>query len=203
LVALDPISVLTDLGSPVQEKTMLSRFANSLKLSGVTAVATEWVRERHRAVVSADKFWLTDARLGCVIRARAETGAEFWIWSGREAVRPGGMWEPAITGSGLQLKEDQWVMEKYVIRLYVLGETQIARRAIENLRAICADRDVDAVYAAEVINLLDHPQLAEDEQIVATPLLVRKLPPPELRIIGDLSDREKVLIDLGIKPRTW
>jgi circadian clock protein KaiB len=102
----------------------------------------------------------------------------------------------------LPLKEDQWVMEKYVIRLYVLGETPIARRAIENLRAICADPDVGAVYEAEVINLLDRPQLAEDEQIVATPLLVRTLPSPMRRIVGDLSDREKVLVGLDIKPRT-
>ncbi len=91
-------------------------------------------------------------------------------------------------------------MEKYTIRLYVLGETPVARRAIENLRAICAEPEVGAHYEAEVINLLERPQLAEDERIVATPMLVKRLPPPMRRIIGDLSDHEKVLIGLDIHP---
>lgn len=91
-------------------------------------------------------------------------------------------------------------MEKYTIRLYILGETPVARRAIDNLKAICAEPEVAARYEAEVINLLERPQLAEDEKIVATPLLVKKLPPPLRRIIGDLSDREKVLIGLDIHP---
>jgi circadian clock protein KaiB len=89
-------------------------------------------------------------------------------------------------------------MAKNILRLYIVGYTPIARRAIENLEALCKQPEFNALYETEVINLLDNPALAEEEQIRATPVLIKKLPEPLRRIIGDLSDREQVLVGLDI-----
>jgi circadian clock protein KaiB len=89
-------------------------------------------------------------------------------------------------------------MSKYLVKLYIVGYTPLARRAIENLQALCEQPGFNEVYRTEVINLLDNPALAEQEQIRATPVLIKKLPEPMQRIIGDLSDREKVLVGLDI-----
>jgi circadian clock protein KaiB len=89
-------------------------------------------------------------------------------------------------------------MEKYILKLYIIGYTPIAQRAVENLRDLCKKPEFSAVYEPEVINLLDNPALAEEEQIRATPVLIKELPEPMRRIIGDLSDREKVLVGLDI-----
>lgn len=88
---------------------------------------------------------------------------------------------------------------KYCLRLFVNGYTSHSRRAIENLRQIC-ERDLREMYEVEVIDILEHPQLAENEKIIATPTLVKKLPEPVRKIIGDLSSREKVLIGLDFLP---
>ena len=87
----------------------------------------------------------------------------------------------------------------YRLRLYVTGRTTHSQRAISNLHAIC-ERDLKDQYQIEVIDVLEHPQLAEQEKIIATPTLVRRLPEPVRKIIGDLSDREKVLFGLDIVP---
>jgi circadian clock protein KaiB len=89
-------------------------------------------------------------------------------------------------------------MARNILRLYIVGYTPIARRAIENLEALCKQPEFNALYETEVINLLDNPALAEEEQIRATPVLIKKLPEPLRRIIGDLSDREQVLVGLDI-----
>jgi circadian clock protein KaiB len=89
-------------------------------------------------------------------------------------------------------------MAKSVVRLYILGYTPIARRAVDNLEVLCKQPEFSAVYETEVIDLLDNPALAEEEQIRATPVLIKKLPEPMRRIIGDLSDREKGLVGLDI-----
>lgn len=91
-------------------------------------------------------------------------------------------------------------MQKHVLRLYVVGATPIARRAIKNLEALCAHPEVGAIYDTEVIDLLQRPALAEEEKILATPVLIKELPEPMRRIIGDLSDKEKVLVGLDILP---
>ena len=86
---------------------------------------------------------------------------------------------------------------KYLLRLYVTGQTPRTMRAIENLRKIC-EEELGGRYDMEVIDVLERPQLAEDEKIMATPTLVKELPPPLRRIIGDLSDKEKVLLGLDL-----
>ena len=90
-------------------------------------------------------------------------------------------------------------MGTYALRLYITGRTAPSAAALSNLRRIC-EQDLEAEYELEVIDVLERPQLAEDEKILATPTLVRELPPPIRRIVGDLSDREKVLRGLAVRP---
>ena len=85
------------------------------------------------------------------------------------------------------------------LRLYVAGQTPRSLAAISNLRAICNEH-LEKKYKVTVIDLLKNPTLAKDHQILAIPTLVRKLPTPVRKIIGDLSDTERVLIGLDIRP---
>jgi circadian clock protein KaiB len=87
----------------------------------------------------------------------------------------------------------------YVLRLYVTGTSPRAQVAIANLRRIC-DQDLRGQYDLEIIDVLKDPQLAEDAKILATPTLIKDLPPPLRRVIGDLSDKEKVLLGLEVRP---
>jgi len=91
-------------------------------------------------------------------------------------------------------------MVKYWLKLYITGQTPRSRRAIENLRCIC-EEELHGQYDMTVIDVLDRPQLAEDEKILATPTVVKELPAPMRRIIGDLSDAESVLLGLDLQPR--
>ncbi len=86
------------------------------------------------------------------------------------------------------------------LRLYVAGQSPKSLRAIENLHRICK-QELDGDYRIEMIDLLVHPQLAKGDQIVAVPTLVRQLPEPIRKIIGDLSDTEQVLVGLQVVPR--
>jgi circadian clock protein KaiB len=85
----------------------------------------------------------------------------------------------------------------YILKLYVAGNTANSMRALKTLRNIL-DTEFQGVYALKVIDVLQNPQLAEEDKILATPTLAKILPPPVRRIIGDLSDREKVLIGLDL-----
>lgn len=89
-------------------------------------------------------------------------------------------------------KKDMWVL-----RLYVAGQTPKAITAFTNLKKICEEQ-LGGKYSIEVIDLLKNPQLANEYQIVALPTLIRKLPVPVRKIIGDLSDTERVLIGLDL-----
>jgi circadian clock protein KaiB len=90
-------------------------------------------------------------------------------------------------------------MTKFKLRLYITGRTTQSQRAIDNLRTLC-DTDLQGAYEVEVIDVLEHPTLAEKEKILATPTLVKRLPGPVRKIIGDLSDRAKVLLGLDVEP---
>ncbi|MGZ4954250.1 MAG: circadian clock KaiB family protein [Methylobacter sp.] len=90
-------------------------------------------------------------------------------------------------------------MNKYHLKLYITGQTPRSESAIQNLRKIC-EENLDAKYEIEIIDILERPQLAEDERILATPTLIKSLPPPLRRLIGDLSETEKVLVGLDIRP---
>ncbi len=85
----------------------------------------------------------------------------------------------------------------YILKLYIAGNTPNSMRALNTLREILK-KDFKGVYALKVIDVLKSPQLAEEDKILATPTLSKLLPPPVRRIIGDLSDRERVLIGLDL-----
>ncbi len=88
--------------------------------------------------------------------------------------------------------------EKWVLYLYVAGMTPVARRALANIKGICEEH-LEGQYSIEVIDLFERPALAEGQQIFAVPTLVRQLPPPLRKIIGDLSNTEKVIVGLDIQ----
>jgi circadian clock protein KaiB len=92
-------------------------------------------------------------------------------------------------------------MVKYVLKLYVTNMTARSERTIANLRCICAE-ELAGEYELIIIDILEQPQLAEDDKILATPTLIKVLPEPRRRVIGDLSDTEKVLLglDMQVKP---
>ncbi|MGK7888475.1 MAG: circadian clock protein KaiB [Leptolyngbyaceae cyanobacterium] len=85
----------------------------------------------------------------------------------------------------------------YILKLYVAGNTPNSIRALRTLNSIL-EQEFQGVYALKVIDVLKNPQLAEEDKILATPTLAKILPPPVRKIIGDLSDREKVLIGLDL-----
>jgi len=90
--------------------------------------------------------------------------------------------------------------ESWELRLYVAGQTPNSLAAFANLKRICEEH-LAGKYTIEVIDLLENPTLARGDQILAVPPLVRKLPVPVRRIIGNLSNRERVLVGLDLKPR--
>ncbi|WP_158881018.1 circadian clock KaiB family protein [Rhodanobacter sp. L36] len=89
---------------------------------------------------------------------------------------------------------------EYNLRLYVAGQTPKSLAAIANLKNLC-EKHLSGRYTIEVVDLLVTPQLAAGDQIVALPTLVRRLPPPLKRVIGDLSNTERVLVGLDIRPK--
>jgi circadian clock protein KaiB len=99
--------------------------------------------------------------------------------------------EPGVSGDGAT----------WTLRLYVAGQTAKSIEAFTNLRRIC-DRHLAGRYTIEVIDLLEHPQLASGDQILAIPTLVRRLPPPIKKIIGTLSNTERVLVGLDLKSQS-
>jgi circadian clock protein KaiB len=86
---------------------------------------------------------------------------------------------------------------KVLLRLYVIGQTARSINTIKNIKKIC-EEELKGNYELKIIDILENPKLAEDEKILAAPTLIKKLPLPLKRIIGDLSDKEKVLIGLDI-----
>ncbi len=91
--------------------------------------------------------------------------------------------------------------EFWILRLYVAGQTPKSLTAFANLKRICEDH-LAGQYRIEIVDLLENPQLAAGDQILAIPTLVRHLPPPVRKIIGDLSNTERVLVGLDLRPQT-
>jgi circadian clock protein KaiB len=89
--------------------------------------------------------------------------------------------------------------EIFQLRLYVAGQTPKCIRAFENLKRLCEEH-LEGQYQIEIVDLLESPQLARGDQILAVPTLVRRLPPPIKKIIGDLSNSERVLVGLDLRP---
>ena len=91
--------------------------------------------------------------------------------------------------------------DKWELRLYVAGKTPKSRAAIENLQRLC-ETHLAGKYTIEIVDLITHPHLAKGDEILAIPTLVRKLPEPIRRVIGDLSNTERALIGLALRPPT-
>jgi circadian clock protein KaiB len=94
----------------------------------------------------------------------------------------------------------QKAKEKYVLRLYVAGLTPRSQKALNNIKKICEEH-LKGRYDLEVIDVYQHPVLAKGEQIIAAPTLIKKLPLPLRRFIGDLSDTERILLGLDLRPK--
>ena len=92
-------------------------------------------------------------------------------------------------------------VERYILRLYVTGMTPRSTEAFATIKALCEERLLGR-YELEVIDIYQHPQLAIDEQIIAVPTLVKKLPAPLRRLVGDLSNEERVLLGLDLRRKT-
>ena len=89
---------------------------------------------------------------------------------------------------------------KYILRLYVLGSSTRSLRAVHNLKKIC-EENFPNDYELEVIDVYKHPELAREEQVIAVPMLVKKLPAPLRKFVGDLSNTQKILVGLDIYKR--
>jgi len=89
--------------------------------------------------------------------------------------------------------------ERYVLRLYTTGMTPRSMRAVESIKAICEEH-LKGRYELEIIDIRQHPVLARGDQIIAAPTLIKRLPEPLRRLIGDLSDSERVLLGLDLRP---
>jgi circadian clock protein KaiB len=104
--------------------------------------------------------------------------------------------EPKATSKAAKRKGDQ----RWDLRLYVAGQTPRSIAAFANLKKICEEH-LKGKFHIEMIDLLQNPKLARGDQILAIPTLVRRLPPPLKKIIGDLSNTERVLVGLDVRPK--
>jgi len=104
-----------------------------------------------------------------------------------------------MTGPSRAAKVPRTSPDYYHLRLYVAGQTRKSLQAIANLKQIC-NENLQGRYSIEVVDLLEHPELARADQILAIPTLVRRLPQPIKKIIGDLSRTDRVLLGLDLEP---
>jgi circadian clock protein KaiB len=107
------------------------------------------------------------------------------------------MSQPRPQGGGTGTAADSG--QTWDLRLYVTGQSPNCLRAIENLRLVCEEY-MPGRYRIEVVDLLENPRLAADDQILAVPTVVRRLPAPIRKIVGDLSDTERLLVGLQVRP---
>lgn len=90
--------------------------------------------------------------------------------------------------------------DHYVLRLYLTGHTSLSLKAVQAVKKLCEEHLPDR-YELEIVDLCQHPELAQAAQIIAAPALIKELPPPLRRLIGDLTDSDRVLVALNIKPK--
>jgi circadian clock protein KaiB len=107
---------------------------------------------------------------------------------------------PGAAGSAEKaLHEEQPEVAEWQLRLYIAGRTAKSMAAFENLKRVC-ETHLAGRYSIEIVDLLENPRLAAGDQILAVPTLVRKFPEPIRKIIGDLSNEERVLVGLDVRP---
>lgn len=108
---------------------------------------------------------------------------------------------PSESGIFSETKTMESSVERWELRLYVAGMHSSTKTAITNIKRICEEH-LEGKYTLEIIDLLEEPTLAEGDQILAVPTLVRRLPEPLRKLVGDLSNTERVLVGLDLRPRT-
>ena len=108
---------------------------------------------------------------------------------------------PALAGGTRAARPAKAKSDTFVLRLYIAGQTPRSVAALANLKEICAEH-LAGRYTLQVVDLLENPKLARGDQILAIPTLVRKLPLPMRRIIGDLSNTERVLVGLDLRSKS-
>ena len=113
--------------------------------------------------------------------------------------RPAGKQKPGWAGK-VEQADSRSRQAKYVLRLYVSGSTLKSSRAVENIKRVC-EQHLKNRYDLEVIDIYQQAKLARDQQIVAVPTLIKRLPLPLRKVIGDMSNQEKVLFGLDLKVR--
>ena len=109
--------------------------------------------------------------------------------------------QPADKAENFERLLDGQQHSQFVLRLYVTGLTTRSTQAIDSIKNIC-EEELKGRYELEVIDLAKQPELAKEENIIAAPTLIKKLPLPLRRLIGDLSNRERVLLGLDLRPRS-
>jgi circadian clock protein KaiB len=102
-----------------------------------------------------------------------------------------------VLSSPFQEKEEY--MDKFILKLYILGQSAASRRAVKNLEKICQENLQADQYELTIIDIMENPEKAEESKIVAIPTLIKEYPLPARRIIGDLSDTETVLAELEVE----
>jgi len=112
---------------------------------------------------------------------------------------PSGKRKPVLA-AGMKQAPSHSRQAKYVLRLYISGSTSKSSQAVENIKRVC-EQHLKNRYHLEVIDIYQQAHLARDEQIVAVPTLIKRLPPPLRRLIGDMSDLKKVLFGLDLRMR--
>jgi circadian clock protein KaiB len=112
---------------------------------------------------------------------------------------PAGKQKPGLAGK-VEQADSHSPQAKYVLRLYISGSTLKSSRAVENIKRVC-EQHLKNRYDLEVIDIYQQAKLARDEQIVAVPMLIKRLPLPLRRLIGDMSNQEKVLFGLDLRVR--
>lgn len=111
------------------------------------------------------------------------------------------MEQPETSAAHTPQPFDETVEEWCHLRLYVAGQSPKSLRAVANLKRLCAER-LDDRYEIEIVDLVENPRLAAGDEIIAIPTLVRRLPEPMRKVIGDLSDSERVIVGLQLLPKT-
>jgi circadian clock protein KaiB len=153
------------------------------------------IRRRLRRTVTRSVPDIFARDLRAFVTAELLNGCERCVCAARYGLRANGCVGCFESHSPLQ----GGTLANYVLRLFVTGTSPRAEMAVNNLRRIC-EQELRGQYELQVIDVLEQPELAEEEKILATPTLIKQLPPPLRRVIGDLSDKDKVLFGLEVRP---
>jgi circadian clock protein KaiB len=145
----------------------------------------------HRAMQAATKPNRTESSKAPAGIAKCPTGIR-----GLDDITQGGLPRGRPTQAAAQNAKDQ----KYVLKLYVAGTTPRSKEAIRTVTAIC-EENLAGRYDLEVIDLYQNPTLAQGEQIVAAPTLIKKLPLPPRKFIGSMADKDRILVGLDLRPK--